>query len=165
MAENNSIKEKLANLRKQRLRSFIKNLIFIALFATVMAVGSIWLDMKNVFFFVFIALLPTLTSILWDKKPGRFASKTVAAFNITGLFPFLMAIGSSGSPDGTAITILSNTKAWVLIYGFSIFGWAVILLVPKITMIYLEIEAKYRIKKMEKFQQDLLEEWGEDIKK
>jgi nicotinamide riboside transporter PnuC len=165
MTESASIKEKLAKLRKERLRSFIKNLIFIAIIATLLGVGCIWLGMKNVFFFVFLALSPLLLSILWDKKPGRFASKTVAAFNITGMFPYIMAISSSGSPDSVALAVMYDPKTWVLILGFAVFGWAVILLIPKITMIFLEIRSKFLIKKMEAFQQDLLDEWGEDIKK
>lgn len=165
MTESSTIKEKLATLRKKRLKSFIKNLIFIVIIATLFGVGFISLGMKSVFFFVLISLTPLLLSILWDKKPGRFASKTVAAFNVTGMFPYIMAISSSGSPDSVALAAIYEPKTWVLVYGFAIFGWAVILLVPKITLIFLEIRSKYMIKKMEKFQQELLNEWGEDIKK
>jgi len=165
MTESSTIKERIAKLRKERLRSFIKSLIFIAIISTLCGVGFISLGMKNVFFFLFLALLPSITSILWDRKPGRFASKTVAAFNITGMFPFLVAISSSGSADSIALNTLADAKTWVLVYGFAIFGWSVILLVPKITLIFLEIRSKYLINKMESFQQELLDEWGEDIKK
>ncbi len=165
MTESSTIKEKLTKLRKERARRFLKNLIFIAMIATAFAVGFIWLGMKGVFFFIFLALVPTILSILWDKKPGRFASKTVAAFNVTGMFPYVMAISSSGSPDSVAVATIYDPRSWVLVYGFAIFGWSVILLVPKITLIFLEIRSKFMIKKMETFQQGLLEEWGEEIRK
>lgn len=165
MAESSTIKEKVAKLRKERLRKFIKNLIIIALIATLFGVGFISLGMKNVFFFLFLSLIPLLLSTLWDKKPGRFASKTVAAFNITGLFPYVNAISSSGSPDSVALATIYDPRAWVLIYGFAIFGWAVILVIPKITLIFLEIKSKLMIGKMEEFQKELLNEWGEEIKK
>ncbi len=165
MAESSTIKEKVTKLRKERLRSFIKNLIIIAIIGTLFGVGFISLGMKNVFFFLFLALIPLLLSTLWDKKPGRFASKTVAAFNVTGLFPYIMAISSSGSPDSVALATIYDSKTWVLVYGFAIFGWAVILLIPKITLIFLEIRSKFMINKMETFQKELLNEWGEEIKK
>jgi len=165
MTESSTIKEKVAKLRRQRIRSFIKNLIFITIVATATGVGFISMGMKNVFLFVLIALLPLMVSVLWDKKPGRFASKTVAAFNITGIFPYLLAIASSGSPDSIALATIYSSKTWMLVYGFALFGWAVILLIPKITMIFLEIKSKYMIAKMEAFQQELLNEWGDDIKK
>ena len=165
MAESSTIKDKVAELRKKRLRSFIKNLMIITIIATLFGVGFIWLGMKNVFFFLFMALLPMLLSNLWDKKPGRFASKTVAAFNVTGAFPYIMAISSSGTPDSVALATIYSAKTWVLIYGFAVFGWSVILLVPKVTLIYLEIRSKFMIGKMESFQQELLNEWGEEIRK
>lgn len=165
MAESSTIKDKVTQLRKQRSKGFIKNLIFIAIIATLMGVVFISLGMKNVFFFLFLALVPTFLSILWDKKPGRFGSKTVAALNITGMFPYIMAITSSGSPDSTALHSIYDAECWLLVYGFAIFGWSIILLVPKITLIFLEIKSGYTVKKMEKFQQDLLSEWGEEITK
>ena len=164
MANNQSYKKKLDELRKKRLRSFITSLILISFVATLAAVGSIWLDMKNVFIFGFLGLLPGLLSIIWDKKPGRFASKTVFAFNLTGIFPYLMAITHSGSPDNTAYYIMNEPIAWLLVYGFAIFGWSIILVIPKMTLIFLEMKSKYLVNKMQNFQEELISEWGERIK-
>ncbi len=165
MDSNKTIKEKLEKLRKKRMRSFFKNTILISLFATLAAVGFTWLEMRNVFLFSFLAFLPTLSSSLWDKKPGRFASKTVGAFNLTGMFPYIFAITASGSPDIVARNTLYDPMSWLLIYGFSIFGWGLIYLVPQLTLIFLEIKSKYTINKMEKFQEDLLKEWGDEVKR
>lgn len=165
MDSEQTIKEKLTKLRKQRIRGFFKTVILISLLATLLTVGFTWLNLRNVFLFVFLAFLPGLASLLWDKKPGRFASKTVCAFNITGMLPYLIAISSSGSPDFVAMSTLGDPLAWLLIYGFSAFGWGVIYLVPQITLVFLEARSRFMIKKMEKFQDDLLDEWGEDIKR
>ncbi len=165
MAESSTIKERLVALRQKRLKSLIKNLIFISIFSTILGIAFIWLQMKYVFMFTLIALMPMLISIVWDKKPGRFASKTVAAFNITGMFPSIIALVSTGSPNSTAMAILNNPNTWLLIYGFAIFGWIVVFMIPKITLIFLEIRSKYLIRRMERFQQDLLEEWGEDVRR
>lgn len=165
MDSDKTIKEKLEKLRKQRLRGFFKNTILISFLATAMAVGFTWLEMRNVFLFAFLGFLPGMASILWDKKPGRFASKTVCAFNITGMFPYMLAMGSSGSPDVVARNTLVDPFSWILIYGFAAFGWGIIYLIPQITLIFLETRSKFMIKKMEKFQAELLDEWGEEIKR
>jgi hypothetical protein len=158
-------KEKLKEIKKKRLKSFFISLTLILFIATVAAVGFIWLEMKNVFIFIFLAYLPGILSVLWDKKPGRFASKTVFALNATGTTPYLFAIFSSGAPDSVAINSLNDPLAWLLIYGFSIFGWGLVYLVPQITMIFLEIKSEYMIKKMQAFQENLVDEWGEEIKR
>lgn len=165
MPSDKTIKKKLEKLQKKRANSLLKNIIVISLICTTLAVGFTWLELRNAFLFTALSFLPSIASILWDKKPGRFASKTVSAFNLTGMFPYLIAIGSSGSPDIVARNTMQDPLSWVLIYGFAMFGWGVIYLVPQITLIFLEAKSKFMIKKMETFQQELLDEWGDDIKK
>ena len=156
--------EKL-KLQQQEVKAFFRNLILILSVAIISAVGFIWLEMRNVFIFCFMALLPGITALLWDKKPGKFASKTVFAFNITGMSPYIVAIASSGSPDVTAYNTLQDLYAWVLIYSFAALGMGILYLIPQITLVILEIRSKYMVKKMKRFQQDLVDEWGEDGKK
>lgn len=165
MDSDKTIKEKLEKLRKRRVKSFFKRTIIISLLATLMAVGFTWLELRNVFVFLFLAFLPGMTAILWDKKPGRFASKTVCALNLTGMMPYILSIMNSGSPDVVAINNLSDPYAWLLIYGFAGFGWGIIYLVPQITLIFLEAKSKFMIKRMEKFQEELVSEWGEEVKR
>jgi|GEM_PF-3032035 len=165
MSSDKNIKEKLEKLRKKRMRAFFRNTILISLFATIAAVGFTWLEMRNIFIFLFIAFLPSLASILWDKKPGRFGSKTVSAFNITGMFPYILAAYNSGSPDVVARDAMIDPKAWLLIYGFAVLGWGVVFLVPRITLVVLELRSRFMISKMQKFQDSLSEEWGEEVKK
>lgn len=165
MDSANSIQEKYSELKKQRLRAFFRNTIIVALVSTLLAVGFTWLEMRNVFMFILLAFMPGISSVLWDRKPGRFASKSVCAFNLTGMFPYLMAIFLSGNADTTALNSLKDPLAWVLIYGFSVFGWGVIYIIPQITLILLEIRSKFMVAKMEKFQQELIDEWGDEIRK
>jgi hypothetical protein len=162
---NKNSQDNKVKFRKQQARNFFKNLTIIVIVSVLFAVGFIWLKIPNVFIFFFLAFMPALSAMLWDKKPGRFASKTVAAFNITGMVPYLIAIGSSGSPDTTAYNSISDVYAWLLIYSFAGFGWGVVYLIPQITLVFLEIRSKYMIAKMKRFQQDLVEEWGEEVKK
>ncbi|MDX1949336.1 MAG: hypothetical protein SFT90_02400 [Rickettsiales bacterium] len=164
METANSIQERYKKIKQQRSRGFIKSLIIISFICTLFAVLFTWLNMRNVFFFVVLAFMPSLLSILWDKKPGRFASKSVSAFNFTGAFPYILSIFLSGSPDSTAINSLYDPLAWLLIYGFSGFGWGVVYIIPKITSLIVEVRSKIMIAKMEKMQTELIDEWGEDVK-
>ncbi len=165
METANSIQERYAKLKEQRFRGLIRNLILVSLLFTAMAVGFTWLEMRNVFFFVSLAFLPGVASIMWDRKPGRFASKSVFAFNLTGAFPYFLAIFLSGNADTTAQNSIQDPMAWILIYGFSAFGWGVIYIIPRITLIVIELRSKLTLAKMEKLQSELVEEWGEEIKR
>ncbi len=164
MESANSLQERYKKIKQERLKGFIKSLILLAFICTSLAVLFTWLDMRNVFFFVILCFLPSMLSIMWDRKPGRFASKSVSAFNFTGGFPYLLSIFLSGSPDNTAINSLHDPLAWLLIYGFSGFGWGVVYIIPRITAIIVEFRSKIMIGKMEKMQEELISEWGDKVK-
>jgi len=154
-------KEELA---KERSKKFVMNMMMVTVVVTMTAALLISFGMGFVFALLGIGLLPGIVANISDGRPGRYASKTVMAFNISGISPHLAAIISSGSPNNTAISILSDPKSWLLIYGFAAFGWGVVYIIPQITHMYLEIKASYKSKKMHQFQEKLVEEWGEEIK-
>lgn len=165
MATYAETKTKLLEVRRKRTKGFITSLMVLTVINTLAASVLIKFGMINVFFFFFLALLPTIMSVLWDRKPGRFASKTVAAFNIAGCTPHILAVLSSGTPDSTSLTILRVFDNWITIYGFATAGWIMIYFVPQLTAVFLEFRGKFMEARMEEFQNQLLEEWGEDIRK
>jgi hypothetical protein len=165
MEGSKTIKEKLIKLRQERQKSLIKNFIFLSIILTLFGVGFISLQMKNVFFFISLALFPAFSAIILDRKPGRFSSKILCSFNLTGLCPYVIAIFSGGSADSAAIGILYNPLSWLVIYGFAAVGWGIIYIIPQITLVFLEIKSKLMIKKIDDFQQKLVEEWGEEVAK
>lgn len=165
MEGNNTIKEKLLKLRQQRSKGLIRNFIFLSIILTIIGVGFISLHMKNVYVFCVGALFPAILCMLLDRKPGRFSSKILCSFNLTGLCPYLIAVFSSGNADASAIEITHNFTTWVVIYGFSAIGWGVIYVIPQITLVFLEIKSRYMVKKIDSFQQELISEWGEEVAK
>ncbi|HCR85810.1 MAG TPA: hypothetical protein DIV86_03945 [Alphaproteobacteria bacterium] len=165
MEGGNTIKEKLLKLRQDKLKSLVRNFIFLSIVLTVIGVAFISMQMKNVFLFCVGALIPTFSSIILDRKPGRFSTKILSSFNLTGICPYLIAIFSSGSPDASAIDIIYNPTSWVVIYGFSAVGWGIIYVIPQITLVFLEIKSRYMVKKIDSFQQELINEWGEEVAK
>jgi hypothetical protein len=165
MDANSTIKEKLTKLKQERQKGLLKNLIFLILIMTVLGIFFTWLEMRDVYYFLFLALLPSMISIIWDRKPGRFSSKIVSAFNLTGFCPYILGIVSSGSQNSAAVNIFYNPTVWLVVYGFAACGWGVIYVIPQVTLIFLEIKSKYMINKIDSFQKKLLEEWGEGIQK
>jgi len=156
--------KKAMDLAKIRSRRLIANLLIITIVVTVVGVSMTSVNMGRVFAFMLVAMLPGLVTSILDRRPGRFAAKTVTAFNISGLSPHLAAIIASGSPDSTASSIFQNPEVWLLIYGFAAFGWGVVYLIPHIAKLYYEIKASFTIKKLSFFQEKLVEEWGDEVK-
>lgn len=159
------INKKRSMLAQQRSRKLISNLLISAIILTVIGVGLASVGMGYLFIFVTTGLMPGIVANITDRRPGRFASKTVMAFNASGIIPHLSAIITSGTPNSTSATLLTDPHAWLLIYGFAAFGWGVIYLVPHIVQLYLEMRAGYTTQKLLQFQKILEDEWGENVKK
>lgn len=158
-------KERTNEVYKKRAKKLISNLIIIIFIMIIIGVSLTSIGWNYVFYVLLIGLLPGLVANFTDIRPGRFASKTIIAFNLAGLVQPLKTILVAGSPNQAAQSILIDPQNWLLVYGFAAFGWGIVFLLPHIALFYLEIRANYLIKKMKKYQEELLEEWGEDIKK
>jgi len=156
---------KAQDFARERSKRFTKNLVMMAIIMTLMAVILIYSGMSFVFALICIGMLPGIVANILDSAKGRMASKTVIAFNLSGIMPHLVAIIASGMPNQTAAAILKNPSAWLVVYGFAAIGWGVVYVVPQITRLYFEIKASYMIKRFEYMQEQLVEEWGEKIKK
>ncbi len=155
--------KRLAN--KKRAKRLISNLIIITVVLTVLGV---WFSSMGMYYFALlfmVGLLPGLVAYITDTRHKKLASKTVMAFNISGIIPPVTSVFLSGSPDQAALSAISSVETWFMIYGFAFIGWAMVYLVPHITQLYLEIRADFMVKRLEARQKELLEEWGERIKR
>jgi hypothetical protein len=159
------MQEKRREIGMKRAKRLVANLIVISIIMTLLGAGLTSIGMRQVFVFILIALLPGIVAGLTDTRAGKFASKTVIAFNVAGMVQFLGAILMGGSPNLTATEVIYDARTWMQIYGFAAFGWGVVFAIPHITQLYLEITATYTVKKLKKFQDALVDEWGEAVKK
>ena len=116
-----------------------------------------------VFYILVMGLLPGISANIVDRRPGRFASKTILLFNIAGMMPHFSSLVSSSNPNSVAQNLLGNPDVWLLVYGFACFGWVLIRIIPQIVMLYLAVRAEYTVKKLQQRQEDLVKEWGEVI--
>lgn len=124
-----------------------------------------WLISVSYFAFVFFAIgmLPTIMTMLIDRGAGRFASKTVSACNFIGIVPYIFNIAIAYDKDIAARHLISDMSAWVYIYSSAIIGLLMIWIIPQITLIIFSFRADYKIANLRAEQEELLEEWGEEL--
>jgi hypothetical protein len=150
---------------KKKGGSMVGSLIISSIVLTVIAFGFITIGMGYVAAILIIGLLPGVSAHMVDKRPGKYASKTVLAFNISGIMPQMSAMLYSSSPNTVAQALFDNPMTWLWIYMFAAFGWLVIHLLPQITFLIFTIKAEFSMKRIRSFQQMLIKEWGEEVAK
>lgn len=126
----------------------------------------IWLVSASYWAFGFFVLgmMPALLSMMIDKGAGRFASKTVSAFNFVGIVPFLFEIAQAFDRSVAAQRLMLDFWVWVVVYGTASLGWITIWLFPQVTVIIFAMRAESKIQKLKDEQEELLEEWGDAVK-
>ncbi len=127
---------------------------------------TIWLVSASYWAFGFFVLgmLPAILSMFLDKGAGRFASKTVTAFNFVGIVPFLFEIAQAFDRSVAAQRLMLDFWVWVVVYGTASLGWLTIWLFPQVTVIIFAMRAESKINKLQEEQKKLIEEWGEEVK-
>lgn len=128
---------------------------------------AIWLISASYYAFAFFALgmLPAIITAMLDKGAGRFASKTVTACNFIGMTPYLADIVRSYERSLLARQFMKDVDIWLFIYGSASMGWVMIWVIPQITLIIYAMRSEMRITKLKKEQDDIVDEWGEDVKR
>lgn len=126
----------------------------------------IWLVSASYWAFGFFVLgmMPALLSMLFDRGAGRFASKTVSAFNFVGIVPFLFEIAQAFDRSLAAQRLMLDIWVWLVVYGTASLGWVVIWLFPQITVIIFSARAESKIEKLKREREELVDEWGEEVK-
>ncbi len=142
----------------------VSNLMITTILVMVVLSVLIFIGFTHVAIIVAAGMMPGIVASILDSRPGKYASKTVLMFNLSGMLPQFASIIMSSAPNTTAQGMLTNPYTWLWVYMFAAFGWVLVHFIPQIVFLYLSLRAEYTVKKLHGFQDTLLNEWGEEIK-
>lgn len=124
---------------------------------------AIMVSSPNMFMFICFAMAPSIVAYFIDRLPGKNTSTTVTLFNLAGVSIFVMQILQGHRSIGN-ISESINFHWFLVVYLFAGCGWFVVWILPKIVISLSEYRIQRRIELMEEKLDDLLEEWGEEVK-
>lgn len=110
-----------------------------------------------------VGMMPTLVALIVDMTRGRHLTKCVAGMNLAGVLPFLYRLVTTGHDVQTAMTIVSDAFAWLVMYSAAAIGWLLFMGLPGVVSMFKVLTAKRRIYILQEQQRTLLNEWGESI--
>jgi hypothetical protein len=115
------------------------------------------------FLFFTLAMLPSFTAILIDRRLNKCASSTLCAFNLIGIAPYIFSLWHSPDINGMAESFLIDVYVWLIIYGSASMGCITIWAIPQLTAKIFQAKSDSRILRIEEEQSELREIWGEII--
>lgn len=110
-----------------------------------------------------VGLMPTLVALIVDVTRGRYLTKCVAGLNIAGVLPFLHKLMTTGHDVPTAMGIVSDAFAWLVMYSAAAMGWLLFLGLPGLVSMLKVLTARRRVYVLQETQRALLNEWGDCI--
>lgn len=118
------------------------------------------------FIFLIIALLPSIAAYCIDEEYDRSTFRTIFACNLAATIPIITPMFVSGlkfkyfEVAGT----VGDPKVWLFVYSGAAIGWGMIYFGRGIGRIILTLKYKFKISFIERSQEKLLAEWGEQIR-
>lgn len=149
---------------KQYAKKIITRLFVITILLTFLSSALIFMGFTYLVVMIIVSVLPAIVASVVDRRPRKFASKTVTCFNIAGLLPPLFDTFLSSNPDLAAQHQLADPFTWIMVYGFAGFGWLVVFVIPQMVFLFLVVRSDHTIKKLEAKRNELVEEWGDRVR-
>ena len=74
-----------------------------------------------------------------------------------------LILGQLTARSSSHYSVLFDPFAWLTVYGAAAIGWAVHTTVPVVVVMISDMRAEWRRRELEKVQQSLVEEWGQEV--
>ena len=110
-----------------------------------------------------VLMLPTLVAFVIDRQVGRPFTITVGLLNASGSLPGILELWSQGHTMASAQVVLTSVVFWFGAYLAAAVGWTLYTSLPPLMRRYYGSITDSRVKALQKDQEKLIEEWGEEV--
>jgi len=110
-----------------------------------------------------IGMAPTIVAFFTDRRKEKYAAFCVGAMNLLGVLPVALGMWTRDHSMDSAMRNVTNVFNWFLMYGAAAIGWGLYAVTPAIVAFVLRVQIERRITKMQGYQRELIDEWGEGV--
>jgi hypothetical protein len=110
-----------------------------------------------------VGMAPTLVALFVDRRPEKYSAYCVGGFNLCGAIPYVLKLFMNGHDFQALAKVLSDPLAWIAMYGAAAVGWGVFHYTPEIVLRISTMKERQMIASLKKRQEQLVEEWGNEI--
>jgi hypothetical protein len=110
-----------------------------------------------------IGMAPTIVAFFTDRRREKYAAFCVGAMNLLGVLPVALGMWTRDHSMDSAMRNVTNVFNWFLMYGAAAVGYGLYSITPAIVAFFLRVQIERRITKMQGYQREMIEEWGEGV--
>jgi fumarate reductase subunit D len=110
-----------------------------------------------------VGMAPTIVAFFTDRRREKYAAFCVGFMNMLGVLPVALGMWTRDHSMDSAMRNVTNIFNWFMMYGAAGVGWGLYAATPAIVAFFLRVQIERRITKMQGYQQELIDEWGEGV--
>jgi hypothetical protein len=111
------------------------------------------------------AMIPTFVARIVDPGPGRHLTITVGSLNFAGALWFMHDLWAADQRFSAVIPTLGDMIGWLAVLVGAGCGWTIHWVMPVISRGIAETKSSIRLARLRKRQAELVEQWGEPVRK
>lgn len=111
-----------------------------------------------------IGMIPTGIALFVDRSPHKDQARSVGYLNFAGCLPWAVDFWMSGGGFDHVFEILGQPLVLVMMYTAAAAGWALCFILRPFVAAYLVMASDFREGQIKKRQDELVEEWGEEVR-
>jgi hypothetical protein len=112
---------------------------------------------------VVIGMVPTAVAYFVDSSREKSLGPVVLWLNFSGVLPALLKLWQQGHTMSNALDIIMQPIMLAMMLFPAAIGWLLYSFVPYLVVGFVRKKAESRIKSLEKYQQDLVDQWGSEV--
>ncbi len=152
-----ALSQKGVSARRRKSSGKSTFLLFVGL------IGAIMILQPAVALVLAIGLAPSLVALFTEMGPlRRLRMRSVFLFNLAGVLPYCVKYWQAGDVSAM-VSDMSQPYLWAIMYGSAAFGYFMLWLCPQIAAGVAQATNKEKIKRLQKTQAELREEWGGQV--
>jgi len=111
-----------------------------------------------------IGMIPTGIALAMDRSRHKDQARSVGYLNFAGCLPWMVDFWMSGGNLSRVFEIVGDPLILAVMYGPAATGWALCFIIRPFVSAYLAVAVDYREGQVQKRQEALVEEWGEEVR-
>ena len=124
----------------------------------------VWIACFPTILLLLIGMAPSIATYVIDKRPRKVTARAIGYLNFAGCLPYALKLWTGQNTISGVLTLVSDPSALMIMYSAAAVGWTLNFIMAPIMSAYLAVQHEAKARSIGSRQEDLIKEWGSDVK-
>lgn len=111
-----------------------------------------------------IGMAPSIVAYIVDKRPRKVKARSISYLNFAGCLPYALKLWMGQNTISGVLELVFEPSVLMIMYSSAAVGWMLNFIMAPIMSAYLAVQHEAKIRSISSRQEDLIKEWGSEVK-